>query len=576
MLFKKIYILIFLLLVSLAAIAAENVTIILDGVTGDIEKNILSSISLQKQKDHPRLSVSRIKSLHNKAQHEIKLALQALGYYRPKITTELKNVEGVWTAQYQINLGDPIKISVMDIQIEGDAAKDEAFAQLLPKLSLQKNAPLHHGQYESTKKDLLRLAAIRGYFDAEFTRNKVEVDLQAYQAKVTLHFDSGTRYRFGEIKYSDSPIRLDKLQNSQPFEEGDPYLNSQLISFQQSLANTDYFSEVEVQPLHDEMQNHSIPVQVSLVAKKRNRYTAGVGFGTDTGPRLKLGWSNRFNSQGHRMGADAKISPILSTLSTYYTIPNFRKKGAELGFNASLTREDTDTSKSNAAQIGINHRQKRWGWDETASINYLLENFEVSDTEQTSKSLIPSIGWSKTETDNTTYTNNGYRLGLNMRGSVESFLSDFSFFQIGLNGKYIRSFWDKGRIIARGNLSMTEVSDFNVLPTSLRYFTGGDNTIRGFEYEDLGPTDEKGNVIGGKYLLVGSLEYEHKIKEKWSVAGFVDAGNAFNKFGDEFEYGAGFGVRWLSPVGLIRVDLAMGVSDPDHPIRLHIVIGPDL
>ncbi len=576
MLSKKLLLLTFFLLVSLSLKAAENVSIIFDGVTDDVEKNILSSISLQKQKDHPRLSVSRIKKLHSKAQEEIKLSLQALGYYRPVIHSDLTHTKGVWTAEYKINLGVPIKVTIMDIQIKGDAASDEAFDQLIPNLTLQKNAPLHHGKYESTKKDLLRLAAIRGYLDAEFTSNKVEVDLANYEANITLHFNSGVRYHYGEIRYSDSPVRQDELQNSQSFEEGDPYLNSQLITFQQNLANTDYFSEVEVQPLHNEINNKTIPVQVHLVEQKRNRYTAGVGFGTDTGPRLKLGWSNRYNSQGHRMGADAKISPTLSSLSSHYTVPNFRKKGAELGFNASLSREDTDTSKSNAAQIGINHRQKRWGWDETASINYLLENFEVSNTEETSKSLIPSIGWSKTKTDNTTYTNNGYRLGLNMRGAVETILSDFSFFQVGLNGKYIRSFWDKGRFITRGNIGLTEVSDFNLLPTSLRYFTGGDNTIRGFEYEDLGPTDDRGNVIGGKFLLVSSLEYEHKIKDKWSIAGFVDAGNAFNTFGDEFEYGAGFGVRWLSPVGLIRVDLAMGVSDPDRPIRLHIVIGPDL
>jgi translocation and assembly module TamA len=315
---------------------------------------------------------------------------------------------------------------------------------------------------------------------------------------------------------------------------------------------------------------------VNLTQKKQNRYTAGVGYGTDTGPRLKLGWDKRFSSQGHRMSASAKLSPVLSTLSTHYIMPHFRKKEAELSFNTTLLYENTDTSKSSSINSGINYRHKRWGWDEIASLNYLYENFKISDTEKTSKLLIPSIGWSKIVTDNPSYTTKGYRLGLNVRGAVESFITDTSFIQVNLKGKYINSFWDNGRIILRGNIGLSEVTDFDRLPTSLRYFAGGDNSIRGFDYEDLGPRDEKGNVIGGKHLMVGSVEYQHRITENWSLAGFFDGGNAFNKFGGEIEYGTGFGVRWLSPVGLVGIDLAVGISEPDLPIRFHIVIGPDL
>ena len=558
------------------AMTEEQITIIVKGVEGEALENILTSLSLQKQKDHPRLSESRIRTLHKKANNEIKRALQALGYYKPEITTELKQTDQGWVANYLVDVGQALKIGKMDLVISGDAEHDESFSNLLDTLPLQQGKRFHHGQYESSKKDLQRLAATRGYLDAEFIESTVEVDLEAYTATITIHFETGTRYRFGRVEFSESPIRLDKLAQYQTFEEGDPYQNGQLIKFQQNLSNTDFFNDIEVRPLFDEKKDHTIPIKVTLTPRKRNRYTAGAGFGTDTGPRLKLGWSNRFNSQGHRMGADAKISPILSTLSAHYTIPHFRDRDAELGFNVITSREDTDTSKSNSINFGLNHRHKRWGWDETASLNYLYENFEISDEEETSKSLIPGIGWTKTETDNPAYTTNGYRLGFNIRGSIESFVSDITFVQASLNGKFIRTFWDNGRIIVRGNLGLTEVNSFEELPTSLRYFAGGDNSIRGFDYEDLGPRDDKGNVVGGKYLMVGSVEYEHRIKEKWAIAGFVDAGNSFNKFGGEIEVGTGFGVRWLSPVGLVRVDLAMGISEPDHPIRLHIVIGPDL
>lgn len=557
--------------------AAENVNIVVEGVEDEILENIQSSLSLEKQKEHPRLTANRIKSLHEKANEEIKRALQALGYYKPVIKSKLDEVEGVWQALYTIDAGAPLIINQFDLKFTGDAENDPEFQKLHGTLPLKSGDILHHGLYESSKNNIQRLAAAHGYLDSKFSENKVEVDLKKNTATIKLHFDSGVRYKIGKVRYSESPINKKSLQQFQNFQEGDPYENRSLIKLQQTLSGTDYFESVQVRPVLGEATNHTIPILVKLAAKKRNRYTAGAGFGTDTGPRIKFGWINRYvNDRGHRAGADIKLSPVLSTLSTNYTIPHFRKKDASLGFSGTLWKEDTDTSKSSAINLGINHRQKRWGWDEALSLSYLFEDFEIGNEERSSALLMPGISWSKKKTDSETYTKNGYRIDMSIRAASESILSDVSLIQASLNGKYIRSISEDGRIIVRGNIGATQVNEFEKLPTSLRYFAGGDNSIRGFDYEDLGPEDKDGNVVGGKYLIIGSFEYEHRIKEKWSIASFIDAGNAFNNFGDDFEYGAGIGIRWLSPVGLVRVDLAMGFSDPDKPIRLHIMIGPDL
>ncbi|HAI23845.1 MAG TPA: outer membrane protein assembly factor, partial [Alcanivorax sp.] len=119
-------------------------------------------------------------------------------------------------------------------------------------------------------------------------------------------------------------------------------------------------------------------------------------------------------------------------------------------------------------------------------------------------------------------------------------------------------------------------SDVTELPASIRFFAGGDASVRGFAYESLGPLDNDGEVIGGRHLLVGSLEYDHPISEQWSLAVFTDAGNAFNNFDDyEIRHSAGFGVRWRSPLGPIRVDFARGIEE-GREWRLHLSMGPDL
>ncbi|WP_273270662.1 BamA/TamA family outer membrane protein, partial [Methylophaga sp.] len=148
--------------------------------------------------------------------------------------------------------------------------------------------------------------------------------------------------------------------------------------------------------------------------------------------------------------------------------------------------------------------------------------------------------------------------------------------QIVVRGKLIQAFGENSRFITRGSIGATEVSDFERLPSSLRFFTGGDNSIRGFDYQSLGPENSEGDVVGGRYLAVGSVELEHMFLKDWGAAVFSDFGNAFNSFSDPIEYSVGVGIRWRSPVGLIRVDLAKGLSEKDEPIALHIVIGPDL
>ena len=218
----------------------------------------------------------------------------------------------------------------------------------------------------------------------------------------------------------------------------------------------------------------------------------------------------------------------------------------------------------------------RWGWEETGSIKFLNESFDVSDESASTSLLIPGIAYARTWADNTLYTRQGGRVSLELSGAAEGILSDISFSQIVIRGKYIQGFGESNRIITRATVGATEVSDFSKLPSSLRFFAGGDNSIRGFDYESLGPENDLEEVIGGRYLAVGSVEYEHMFVKNWGAAIFTDFGNAFNSWSDPIEYSVGVGIRWRSPVGLIRVDIANGISDEDKPFGLHIVIGPDL
>lgn len=558
---------------------AENaiISVHLNGAPEEKTETLLSGLSIVQQQASSRLSAKRIQRLHEQAADELSQMLAVYGYYNATITSKLEQTDDKWLASYQLNLGEPVKIENVTVTIEGEALQDKRFKTFLSGFPLKTGDVFNHESYESAKKSLLRLAAERGYFDGELTEHKVEINLAKNSADIQLAYRSGARYVFSDIDFPSTVVSNDLLLRLTPIKQGAPYLASNVLKLRSNLTNSGYFKAVSVTALIDERRDGEVKLDITLEPEAKYRYSAGLGFGTDSGARASLGWENRYvNNQGHRFSAGAKFSQIGNSMSTDYQMPFWSPSISDVGFNAEFKNKDTDSSQSRSFAMGSYYKTERWGWNETGAIKLLNENFDVSQDDNTSVLLIPSIAWSRTWADDTIYTRQGGRLSLSLSGASESILSDTTFAQIVLRGKYIQSITENGRFITRGALGATEVTDFTKLPSSLRFFAGGDSSIRGFDFESLGPKGDDGQVNGGRYLAVGSVEYEYMLKGNWGVAVFSDFGNAIDTWHDPIEYSAGVGIRWRSPIGLIRFDVAKGLSDPGGSIGFHVVIGPDL
>ncbi len=143
---------------------------------------------------------------------------------------------------------------------------------------------------------------------------------------------------------------------------------------------------------------------------------------------------------------------------------------------------------------------------------------------------------------------------------------------------WIRTLADKHRFVARGNLGWIETNNFEKVPPDLRFFAGGDRSIRGYKYKDISPRDDDGKLTGASKLATGSLEYQYNVTGKWWGAAFIDSGEAVNDIKQSnFKTGAGFGVRWASPVGPIKLDIARPIGDSEeHGLQFYIGLGPEL
>ncbi len=569
-----------LLLVFATVAQADDVKIKvqLSGAPEGKTETLLSGLSIVRQQNSARLSARHIRKLHDESATELTQMLQVYGYYNVKITSKLEQVsDEKWLADYQLELGEQVKLDQVVVTLDGQAIDDVEFKKFINNFPLKPADAFNHEAYEAAKKSLLRIGAERGYFDAELTTHKVEVNKEINTASIYLNYSSGDRYYFSEIQFPPTVLTNELLLRLTPIKAGEPYLASQVLKLRNNLTNSGYFDGVAVRTLIDERHDGKVALDISFEPDARQRYTAGIGFGTDSGPRIGLGWENRYiNKRGHRLSADAKFSQVTNSIAMDYRMPFWSETISDIGFNTEFKQQNTDISESTSFAIGSYYKTKRWGWNETGALKLLNENYEVSLDSNTSLLLIPSISWARIWADDTIYTKHGGRLSLSLSGASESVLSDTTYGQAVLRGKYIHSFTENGRFITRGTLGVTEVTDFTKLPSSLRFFAGGDSSIRGFDFESLGPLGDDGLVEGGRYLAVGSVEYEQMIVGNWGAAIFSDFGNAMNSWDDPLEYSVGVGARWRSPIGLIRIDVASGLSADNNPIGIHVVIGPDL
>lgn len=559
---------------SSAAVAVLRVEV--QGVDDELRANVLALLTVQRERETKDLSEGHVRRYYQRGPKEIRQALEPFGYYQVQIDSDLTQEKDGWQVQYRISLGEPVRFTSIDVQVKGDGEQDTELRNALGKLKLKAGEPARHSLYETARSSLQKLAVERGYLDAAYTQRELRIDPSEHSARVILHLDTGPQYRFGPVNFSYSGLDDELLQRYVNFKPGDPYSNRRLLDLQRALEDSGYFDKVDVQSQRDQTQEHAVPVQVDLESRKRHRYTAGLGFGTDTGVRGLLGWEHRrINRFGHRMKTEIRVSQIRQSLTANYSVPLDNPRSDQMEFTAAVLDEQSDVIDSSLYKLGVGRTVARGSWREALTLSYQREDYQLGLTQETTNLLIPGINYTRVQADNRLITKRGFSLQFDLRGAAQPLLSDTSFAQAGVKAKLIRSVGSNGRWIARAEGGTTWTENFEELPASLRYFAGGDQSVRGYGYEELGPTDASGKVIGGKNLVFGSLEYEHHIIGNWGVAVFADTGNAFNTVSEGLETGVGIGVRWQSPVGMVRVDLASAVSQ-DNAIRLHFTLGPDL
>lgn len=506
-------------------------------------------------------------------------AMQAIGYYSATFLFE-EEVDGN-DAEITLNVtqGEPVLVSKLTFDISGEAQNNEVFEGLAELDKIAVGEVFNHGHYEALKSKVINIAQTQGYFDSIFERNTVKLDVAANSAEVDLHFASGKRYSLGEVYFVGLTIEEPIIRHWISFKPGTPYQSRLVADLTNTLLDSGFFANVRVVPEREKAVDGVIPVRVELTDTADNTVNFGIGFATDTGPRGLIGWDKpRINSLGHSFHSELSASKIRQSISASYKIP--APKAPRTNYYVIETgaqREKIDTRIDRLLTVSGQHVSlTKDRWQQTESLRWEDHRFTVSDISREATLYLPGIGWSRTQRRGGVFPTWGNRYSLRFQGASRDLGSDVDLAKVVASGKWLRSFGNNHYLLFRTELGALDTNEFDRLPLSHRFFAGGDQSVRGFDYQTIGPKDNAGDVIGGRFLAVGSAEVVFSINDSWGWALFTDAGKAFNNSGEENKVGVGAGLRWRSPVGPLRIDIAVGASEEDNPIRLHLAIGPEL
>ncbi|HWZ63310.1 MAG TPA: BamA/TamA family outer membrane protein [Steroidobacteraceae bacterium] len=595
----------FAVLVSLAAgaaWAAAGVNVEVRGVDETLRSNVLAYLSFERyKKGGVELNADMIERLHNRVEREVQEALRPFGYYEPQVDSTVTDLgKGEWRVVVDIKPGRPVLVGNIIVRVTGRGENDPLFTRILSHPLLTRGERLNQPAYDALKADLQRTAATYGYFDAKLTRNELLVDPPHYTSSIALEMETGERYRFGPTTVEQHVIKESLVRRYLRYHEGDLFDLTQVLRTQFALDDTQYFANLEVRPGTPDPATHRVAVDIHADPNRRHRYSVGAGYATDTGARATLGFEDhRINDNGQSFNAQLQFAQITRyAVQTAYIFPVGDPALEHFALNGSIEQQILADVTAYTLSAGPSFTVVSNGWQHVWKLFAVRTTSEDINGTTTDRLLVPEVDLASVPKDYLGEPLFEYPFVATLRGSDAVLGSDSNFIQLHAQLENVFHLGGPWHLLLREEAGASLVSRFSELPAVYRFFAGGDNSVRGFYYNQLSPTEPFCTVgpngkflltangtcqsiggyirVGGKDLITGTVEVVHDLPRNLGIATFVDYGNAFDHFGTKLFYSAGVGVRFRTPWLTLGIDVAQPINNPGAGPRLHINFSPKL
>ncbi|EHK8998899.1 outer membrane protein assembly factor [Vibrio vulnificus] len=502
----------------------------------------------------------------------VRSALNPYGYYHSKLSVQREPNDLI---VLDVELGEVVLVAKSNIVVSGEASNDEDFLGLVNQAQLKQGQPLLHSEYDTLKRNLTSLAQKKGYLDGRFIESSLEVIPSMNQANVNLHFSSGSRYQFGSLSVPTSGIEPARIEIMRTFERGDDFDTLKLNQYQANLSETNWFRSVIVKADFDGISNNlEVPIEVIAEPNARNIVQVGGGYSTDLGLRASLNWTKPwYNTRGHSFETQAYASKAEQSLLLGYKIPTQNVLTDYYGIQFESKHVDyRDTSSFSNDLSFEKHWQLDSDWQSTMHVRYLQERYQQASENNDSQMLLPGVTFSLLDRKNDQLEIK-HRHVYSLEYSDPNFFSDSRLLRIEGNSVLSWDISEKHKFHFRSNVGINVADALSDIPSSLRFFAGGDGNLRGYGYESISPRDENGDLTGARYMFTAGLEYQYQVYHQLWLGAFYDVGDAFNDSVD-WKSGTGLSLIWNSKYVPVKVDFAYGLDAPQgDQFRVHFSLG---
>jgi translocation and assembly module TamA len=542
----------------------------------DLAAMLKDGLQLARWQHDPGMTPELLERLLEESIVNAREAVATEGYFSARIRGAIDRSVEPWVVTLFVEPGERTRVERVDIRFTGPVASDPEAAGALRRIragwQLRSGQPFRQQAWDDAKRQALRELSEWRYAAARVADSRAEIDPQSHGARLSVEIASGPPFRFGPARISGTKRYPEQLvRNLNPIRDGDVYDRRALATFQRRLLESGYFVSAQVDVDAQGGDPSAAPVRVALIEGSAQHVEAGVGYSTDAGQRLELKYSNqdmlgsawRFNS-GLRL--DTKTQELQLNLDS----PPLSEARWNSGF-ARARRTDIQNQQTAEAAVGVSHNWLSGGTPSSLTLSAHTEEQRLAGA-LADRSHALYLGFRRTfrETDDLVSPRSGY-LGTWEIGGAPAGISTRGFTRATAGGSLFFPVARNDDLLLRGNAGVVRASAREGIPSTFLFRTGGDQTVRGYAFESLGVQQGEA-IVGGRYLAVASVEHTHWFGANWGLAGFVDAGNAWDR-GTPFHAAVGYGAgaRFRTPVGPIRIDLAYGRDT--GKVRVHFSAG---
>lgn len=549
----------------------DNIALALESYAGFAQCDDISSLALDQQ----RQALGRL----------ILDSFRSFGFYATQITA-LDLVSPTQCQQWQVNfvLGEPARLKQINIDADAPLSDNPVLAGIVSDFNTLIGERFSQAQYNQLKDRLYSQAIAQGFFDIEVGSSAIRVADNFVDVTLEYAFVFGERYHIRRMVLLDNTLDETLLNNIITLTPNTPYSLERVTEMRSALNLSGYFNNVQIRPDIAKRSDGKVDLLARLQEKNKHYLEYGIGFSTDVGPRASASLRRpRLNEAGHSLRLNTQISVPEQQLTATYKVPLSDPNEDYINYQLGIERINFNETESNSVSLGATRFFPMRSLSEnlTQWKGTIFTRFDYADfTQNTQNTNTTLLFWGASmhylNANDVLFPSRGERHDITLETAQNWVLSDFSVYRLTAQTKWLRPLTEKWSWLGIGRAGLLSTDAFLQTPTDLRFFVGGDQSVRGFGYKDLAPINLQGELLGGDKFVSTQQELIYHLDDQWGVATFIDAAKIQKEASRLHAKSAGIGAIWRSPIGPVRVYIARGTSDLEAQWRLHLLLGPQL